>query len=88
MSASPSTLPDAETATRGGAGDDWPALPTETDIYLLPDGRVVIADLPVELTALARALGRAEPCAIAPDETAHGPVDDGAATASFQPERA
>ena len=25
----------------------WPALPTETDIYILPDGRVVIADLPV-----------------------------------------
>jgi hypothetical protein len=44
----------------------WPALPTETDIYILPDGRVVIADLPVELTPLASALGVVEACEIAP----------------------
>jgi len=44
----------------------WPALPTETDIYILPDGRVVIADLPVELAPLAAALGAAESGEIAP----------------------
>lgn len=27
----------------------WPALPTETEIYILPDGEIVIADLPAEL---------------------------------------
>ena len=35
-------------------------LPTETEIYILPDGRVVIADLPAELAALAAHLGAAE----------------------------
>ncbi len=46
-------------------GADSPQLfPTETEIYLLPDGRVVIADLPAELAdALAR-LGSVEPCAL------------------------
>ena len=62
MPASPSTSPEA--APAGVADDVWAALPTETDIYLLPDGRVVIADLPAELTDLAHALGRAEPCAV------------------------
>ena len=47
--------------------DAWPALPTETEIYILPDGRVVIADLPAELAPLAAALGAAETCEIAPD---------------------
>jgi len=27
----------------------WPSLPTETEIYILPDGQIVIADLPAEL---------------------------------------
>ena len=43
----------------------WPAMPTETEIYILPDGRVVIADLPIELAALFAELGAAEPCEIA-----------------------
>lgn len=42
----------------------WPAMPTETEIYILPDGRVVIADLPVELAALFAELGTAEPCEV------------------------
>jgi hypothetical protein len=37
--------------------DLWPVLPTETEIYLLPDGQVVIADLPVELADLVTELG-------------------------------
>ena len=45
----------------------WSQLPTETDIYILPDGRVVIADLPVELTSIPSALGVVEACEIAPD---------------------
>ena len=45
----------------------WPQLPTETDIYILPDGRVVIADLPAELTSIPSALGVVEACEIAPD---------------------
>lgn len=44
----------------------FPALPTETEIYILPDGRVVIADLPVELASLAANLGVPEYCAIDP----------------------
>lgn len=34
----------------------WPLLPTETEIYLLPDGRVVIADMPIELLDLVTEL--------------------------------
>lgn len=37
-------------------------LPTETEIYLLPDGRVVVADLPIELAAAIANLGIIEPC--------------------------
>jgi hypothetical protein len=47
--------------------DAWPQLPTETDIYILPDGRVVIADLPAELNLIPSALGMVEACEIAPD---------------------
>jgi hypothetical protein len=50
-------------------GDALPsAFPTETEIYLLPDGRVVVADLPAELVALVAALGPAEPCAVPPPD--------------------
>jgi hypothetical protein len=56
------------------ASAPWPELPTETDIYILPDGRVVIADLPAELTALAAALGAVEPCEIAPDAQLDSPL--------------
>ena len=35
----------------------WPLLPIETEIYLLPDGRVVIADMPVELADMVVQLG-------------------------------
>jgi hypothetical protein len=48
------------------AAAEWPTLPTETEIYILPDGRVVIADLPAELAPLAAALGAVEACEIAP----------------------
>ena len=40
---------------------DWPALPTETEIYILPDGRVIVADLPAELATLVEELGAVEP---------------------------
>lgn len=56
----------AEPAHAATDAADWPALPTETDIYILPDGRVVIADLPAELAPLAAALGLVEACEIAP----------------------
>lgn len=36
------------TPDRDGA---WPALPTETEIYILPNGEIVVADLPAELAA-------------------------------------
>jgi hypothetical protein len=52
----------------------WSQLPTETDIYILPDGRVVIADLPVELTSIPSALGVVEACEIAPDAEPDSPV--------------
>lgn len=38
----------------------WPLLPVETEIYILPDGRVVVADLPAELAPLLAALGITE----------------------------
>ena len=37
-------------------GDDF-FFPTETEIYILPNGQVVFADLPAELTDLAKELG-------------------------------
>jgi len=36
----------------------------ETDIYILPDGRVIVADLPAELAARLARLGLVEPCEI------------------------
>jgi hypothetical protein len=44
---------------RGTEGElpPWPALPTETEIYILPDGRVIVADLPAELAPLVAELG-------------------------------
>jgi hypothetical protein len=61
-------------AGAAGIGAEWPSLPTETDIYILPDGRVVIADLPAELVSLAVALGAVEPCEIGPDAQPDSPV--------------
>lgn len=53
-----STLATVEPST-----SDWPLLPTETEIYILPDGRVIIADLPAELADYLLRLGTMEPCA-------------------------
>jgi hypothetical protein len=36
-------------------------LPVETEIYILPDGRVIVADLPAELASLLAALGVTAP---------------------------
>jgi len=41
--------------------DTWPLLPVETEIYILPDGRVIVADLPAELAPLLAALGVTAP---------------------------
>ncbi|QLQ04942.1 MAG: hypothetical protein HZY76_01700 [Anaerolineae bacterium] len=50
---------------------------TETEIYLTPDGRIVIADLPAELIDLAAAWGQVEPCEITrPDD--ESPIENGA----------
>jgi hypothetical protein len=43
--------------TSEAAAQAWPLLPVETEIYILPDGRVIVADLPAELAALLTALG-------------------------------
>lgn len=48
------------------APEEWPQLPTETELYILPDGQVVIADLPVELQSLLTHLGRPVPAEIEP----------------------
>ena len=34
-----------------------PSFPVETEIYLLPTGEVIVADLPAELLAMTRNLG-------------------------------
>lgn len=44
-------------AVREVDGPVWPLLPVETEIYILPDGRVIVADLPAELAPLLAALG-------------------------------
>jgi len=50
-------------------------MPTETEIYILPDGQVVFADLPVELSKLVEHLGDVEPCAVASNAKADTPDD-------------
>jgi len=57
MSASTSPRPDPKIPNAGTGQEPFSALPTETEIYILPDGRVIVADLPVELAPLADALG-------------------------------
>ncbi len=44
-------------ASNAADPQSWPLLPVETEIYILPDGRVVVADLPAELAPLLAALG-------------------------------
>ena len=39
-------------------------MPTETEIYIMPDGQVVFADLPIELSELVEQLGDVEPCGV------------------------
>jgi hypothetical protein len=39
----------------------WPALPTETEIYILPNGEIVVADLPTELAAQLAHLTQTDP---------------------------
>lgn len=46
-----------------------PLFPVETEIYLLPDGQVIIADMPAELDQLVSAL--AVSTADAPNHPAH-----------------
>lgn len=50
----------------------WPQLPTETEIYILPDGRVIVADLPAELAGL---LALTQPTGTDTDEMANPHVD-------------
>lgn len=52
---SPSATPNAATPKPFTPDEAWPLLPVETEVYILPDGQVVIADLPAEL---AEHLGR------------------------------
>lgn len=40
-------------------------MPTETEIYILADGRVVVADLPAELAGMLRGIGAVEACEVA-----------------------
>lgn len=57
--------PSPADAHEGAQPDSWPPLPVETDIYILPDGRVIIADLPGELAPRLVQLGAIEACEIA-----------------------
>ena len=55
------------TPAAGGAPPPAPvAWPEETDILILPDGRVVVTDLPAPLAAALATLGSVEPCEIGP----------------------
>lgn len=54
----------------------WPVLPTETEIYILPDGQIVIADLPTELAESLAHLGALS--STTPAETESVAIDDSA----------
>ncbi|MCC6458441.1 MAG: hypothetical protein IT328_26060 [Caldilineaceae bacterium] len=49
----------------------WPTLPTETEIYILPDGEIVVADLPAELAAQLAQLTQNGPTEVEPIELAN-----------------
>lgn len=66
MPISPPTSAEIDTSAESAG---WPALPTETEIYILPDGRVVIADLPAELASVLAELGVSEPPVLAASES-------------------
>ena len=66
MSTSPLPAPELASA-------DLPPMPVETDIYILPDGRIVVADLPAELVEVLPRLGLVEPCEI-PDHDSTDPT--------------
>ena len=46
-----SQIPTSVLAMTPDIENGWPALPTETEIYILPSGEIVVADLPQELAA-------------------------------------
>jgi hypothetical protein len=45
--------------------EDGFIMPTETEIYILADGRVVVADLPAELAGMLSGIGAVEACEVA-----------------------
>ena len=51
-------------------------LPIETEIYLLPDGQVVVADMPAELAALAEQLGVVAPCSTSALDDSQSPIPE------------
>lgn len=53
----PSTQPASTERAELISTEPWPELPTETEIYILPSGEVVVADLPAELAALITQIG-------------------------------
>jgi len=64
------------------------AFPTETEIYILPSGEIVVADLPTELDAAVSALGKRESepqlsASTLPDELETAFAADAAARALF-----
>lgn len=61
-----SSANDVDPQAADGTLDPVLLMPTETDIYILPDGQVVFADLPAELSDLAKALGDVEPVSARP----------------------
>jgi hypothetical protein len=54
---SPSTTPETPEATPVSPAH-WP---TETEVYILPDGQVIFADLPAELATRLEVIGPVEP---------------------------
>lgn len=50
---------ETETTLESEHADSF-QMPVETEIYILPDGRVIVADLPAGLAQLPSALGTAE----------------------------
>ena len=59
--------------------------PTETEIYILPDGRVIFAYLPAERADLAAQLGSIEPSAVELDDSSV-PINTSISTDTLNPE--
>ena len=51
-------IPASQSNIDDPAPTHWPSYPVETEIYILPDGQVIVADLPRQLAECIESIGQ------------------------------